>query len=211
MILGLLLISLAGCTGPLSQDPVPSYEEAIAGIEPPPLYGSATSATSPIRVPAVDQELLWSQINDELDDYFKIRRSEQIRIVEDTLTEGWIETYPRTGASILEPWRRDAATPYERWLGTFQSIRRWARVTVVPVDNEFQIEVHVYKELEDLDQPTGTSAGGQVLRHDDSPEDRQSPFWYEPRQYGWIALGRDAALEEKILKNIAARINVQAY
>ena len=53
---------------------------------------------------------------------------------------------------------------YEKWLGTFQSIRRWARVNVVPIGNEFQIEVQVYKELEDLERPADATAGAQAAR-----------------------------------------------
>lgn len=156
----------------------------------------------------VDQEFLWAQIHDELDNYFKVRREERVRVVKNTLTPGWIETFPVTGASVLEPWRRDASSAHERWLGTFQSIRRWARVTVVPQGNDLQIEVQVYKELEDLERPTETSAGGLTLRHDDSPEQEQDPSWYEPTKYGWIPLGRDAELERKILSNIVGRLSL---
>lgn len=183
-----------GCAHPSSSEPFPTEINA-SGIQ------------NPVLVSATDQEFLWAQISDELDDYFRVRREERVRVVRNTLTEGWIETYPETGSSVLEPWRHDALTSYEKWLGTFQSIRRWARVTVVPMGDEYQIGVQVFKELEDLEQPTGTSAGGQTLRHDDSPEKVKDPTWYEPERYGWIAIGRDVHLEQRILKNIVARLS----
>ena len=43
-----------------------------------------------------------------------------------TLTEGRIDTFPKPGATLLEPWDHDSADSYERLESTLQSIRRYA-------------------------------------------------------------------------------------
>ena len=129
---------------------------------------------NPLFIPQTDNEFVWNQLVDELDNYFKIRREERVRIVDNMLTEGWLETYPVSGSTLLEPWRRDSTPGYERRLATLQSIRRWSRVRVIPATGGFRIEVNVYKELEDLDQPENASAGGSTLRYDDAIDERQT-------------------------------------
>lgn len=198
-LLATVLLTIGGCSrfhAP-TVDAFGMQQDAIA----------AAPVQNPTMIPMVDQDFLWAQIHDELDNYFRIRREERVRLVRNELTSGWIETYPRTGSSILEPWRKDAATKYEKWLGTFQSIRRWARVNVVPNGDGLMIEVFVFRELEDTDQPLVSNAGDAYLRHDSSPEEQQDPGWYQPDRYGWISLGRDPALEARILKNIVARVS----
>ena len=170
------------------------------------LTPSAGVLENPLFVAQTDAELIWNQLVDELDDYFKIRREERVRIIDNVITEGWIETFPKSGSTWLEPWRKDSAPGYERWLATLQSIRRWARVRLIPATGGYRIDVAVFKELEDLEQPVNASVGGATLRHDNSRERDDETLRIGPNQRGWIPLGRDTQLEQRILSNLLSRL-----
>ena len=79
------------------------------------------------------------------------------------LTEGRIDTYPVTGATLLEPWRGDSVTNYDRLEATLQSIRRRCFVRVIPEPASYLIDVQVFKELEDLPRPTMSTAGAATF------------------------------------------------
>ncbi len=173
-----------------------------AGLPP-----GVAGVSNPLFVPVADREFAWNQLVDELDNYFKIEREERVQQVGHVLTEGSIKTFPTPGSTILEPWRKDSASGYERMHATLQSIRRHAHMRVVPTQDGFSIELAVFKELEDLIQPEGTTTGSMTLRHDTSPErtdERGSRL--APGSLGWIPQGRDVALEQRILSNIRGRL-----
>ena len=191
------LIALGGC----------GFHQPNSGIERggflPGVYGSH----NPLVVPVADREFVWNQIIDEMDDYFKIKREQRVHVVGNVLTEGSIETFPTTGSTILEPWRKDSVSGFERWHSTLQSIRRHAQVRVIPVQVGYQIELAVFKELEDLVQPERATVGSMTLRHDNSPARTDEHGQRLPAgTLGWIPLGRDIALEQRILSNIRARV-----
>ena len=60
-------------------------------------------------VPLSDREFLWNQLVDTVDDYFDIEREERVRLVGGVLTEGQLDTFPQPGATLLEPWRKDSS------------------------------------------------------------------------------------------------------
>ncbi len=161
---------------------------------------------NPLEIPVSDREFVWNQIVDTVDDYFDIVREERVRLVGNVLTEGRIDTRPRTGASVAEFWRKDAVHGFELWHGTFQSIRRQAYVRVSPSHAGYGVQVIVRKELEDLASPEMATAGGAVRRYDGSfvrPQGRQIA---KAETLGWIPQGRDVALEQKILADLYARM-----
>lgn len=160
---------------------------------------------NPLFIPVTDSEFLWNEVVDELDDYFKIRREERVRVIDNVVTEGWIETFPTVGSSILEPWRRDAIAGFERWHSTLQSTRRWARVRVIPAEGGHQVEVNVFKELEDIEQPEYASVGGATQRYDNSRERDDDSIAAGTGSLGWIPQGRDVQLEQRILGNLLER------
>lgn len=168
--------------------------------------GPPITLENPLFIPQTDTEFVWNQIIDEIDNYFKIRREDRVRIIDNVLTEGWVETYPKAGSTLLEPWRKDSMPGYERRLATLQSIRRWARVRVIPATGGFRIEVNVFRELEDLDQPENSYAGNELLRYDDSMDSTNNNPRIGPDAYGWISIGRDTALEQRILSNVLGRL-----
>ncbi len=164
---------------------------------------------NPLYVPACDREFAMDQVSDEVDDYFQIRREQRIALMDNVLMEGWIETQPKIGASVFEPWRRDAATLEERRLGTLQTIRRWAKVRVIPDGQGYLIDVKVYKELEDRHPPDHSVVTSGLPRHDlamDSLQDSAANFQDANSKLRWFSIGRDIELEQKMLRNIEQRL-----
>jgi hypothetical protein len=187
-----------------------AWQPAI--YNPPVLFGGDPvigPQTSPLIVQNMNPDLVWDQTVDVVDDYFRVEHEERVKLVGNMLTEGWLETYPRGASTVLEPWNSDSVTPYERWHATFQSIRRRAKVYVIPVEGGFQIDVQVYKELEDVPRPESGSislANSQTLRNDDALIRLTNPVGGQEPTAGWIGLGRDTALEQVILSGIQARL-----
>ena len=88
---------------------------------------------NPLPVTVADEDYLWNQIVDTVDDYFKIEREVRMRSDGGIVTDGLIEALPVTGATYLEPWRRDSTPGFERLHASLQSIRRRATVRVSPL------------------------------------------------------------------------------
>ena len=61
---------------------------------------------NPLQLPPAPDDFVWLQVVDAVDDYFRIAREQPVQHRGDALLDGRIETAYRTGASILEPWRR---------------------------------------------------------------------------------------------------------
>jgi hypothetical protein len=163
---------------------------------------------NPLFVPAMDSEFLWNQAVDALDDYFRIEREERVRLIGGVLTEGRIDTFPITGSTIFEPWRRDSTPGYEKLHATLQSIRRRATVRVIPIEGGYLLDVVVQKELEDLNKPEHATAGGATLRHDGTIVRQEGASGRYSTTLGWIPLGRDVTLEQRILADLAARLEL---
>lgn len=176
------------------------YNPPEFGIGPPP-----PPQTNPLLVTSMDSEFVWDQVVDVVDDYFRIMHEERARLAGD---EGMLETYPRSGSTIFEPWNSDSVTPYERWEATLQSIRRRAIVRVIPTQGGYLIDVEVYKELENVPRPESGAislANAQTLRNDDALVRLTNPVGGQEPSAGWLGLGRDVALEQVILGGIQAR------
>ena len=189
----ILAAALSGCRA------LPRLGHSAA---PPPLL------ENPMFVPALDREFLWSQTVDAVDDYFRIQREERVRLAGGILTEGRIDTNPATGSTLLEPWRTDSTPGYEKLHATLQSIRRRATVRVIPAVDGYLLDVNVLKELEDLDKPENATAGGATLRHDGSLVRQEGAAGRYSVTLGWIPLGRDITLEQRILADLCARLEL---
>ena len=172
----------------------------------PYLTATETQVPNPLTVPPYDRTLVMDEISDELDDYFKIYKEEQIRIVDNVMTEGWIDTHPRIGATLFEPWRKDSTRGFERLHATLQTVRRFAKVRVIPTGNSYLVDVKVYKELEDKQFPQYSTFNGRQFRHDNSLDIDLNDMEIVQNE-GWIPLGRDFSLEQRILRNIQARVS----
>jgi hypothetical protein len=200
-LLAVLLCALAlGCNA----WSVATYVPSEAPYGPPPV------PTNPVLVTSLDRDFVWDQVVDVVDDYFRIEKEERVRLVGDLLTEGRLDTYPRGGSTLLEPWNNDSSTPYERLESTLQSIRRRALVRVVPAQAGFLVDVQVFKELENVPAPeTGavSLANPSALRNDNALQRVTNPIGGAQPTLGWIPQGRDAALEQLILAQIQARLS----
>lgn len=199
LLLLVLIIGPFACSCRLWQ----AAQQRVSGA-----HHAANSMPNPLAVPLLPRDVVMDQVSDELDNYFRIDREERVRLVNSILTEGWIETHPRIASTLLEPWHGDSTPGYEKLLATMQTIRRFARVRIIPKQDNYQIDVKVYKELEDLPQPEQASVSGNVIRYDNSVDiNRRETIDYQ-RTKGWIPLGRDITLEQKILANIQTRLNL---
>ncbi|HEX4142269.1 MAG TPA: hypothetical protein VHY91_01855 [Pirellulales bacterium] len=163
-------------------------------------------ANNPVLLPNQDRDLVFETVLDVIDDYFKVDYEIPVRLEGDVLVEGQISTFPRSGSTILEPWGRDAINFYERLEGTLQSIRRQALVRVIPAEGGFLVDIVVTKELEDVLRPeTGSASRAANLRNDNSLRRYVDPVTGTQPTLGWIRLGRDVALEQKMLVELASR------
>ena len=197
-ILLALALLLATCT---------SCRHVATGGWKPVAQGLAPNAIpNPLVVPMVPREFVMDEVSDEIDDYFRILREQRIRLTDNILTEGWIDTEPRIGSTILEPWRFDSTPGFERAHATLQTVRRWARVRVIPQGNRYLIDLHVYKELEDLEEPEHSTITSADLRHDNALDIDDFDAQLTVPNRGWIPMGRDISLEQTILARIQERI-----
>jgi hypothetical protein len=195
VVAGMAVACVAGCSSGTSW---------TAPVQP----SNAIVLDNPLLVPPGDPEYVWETVVQVIGDYFRIMNPENpIRPVGDTFTEGELTTFPLVGATIFEPWAHDTANSYERIESTLQTIRRIAKVRVAPAppgQAGFLVQVSVFKELEDLAQPTmaggGPGAAGPAAFHYDGTEPRVvNPVDDQEITRGWIRQGRDPALEQRLL------------
>jgi len=166
----------------------------------------AACSQNPVFLSDPHHERVWETVVDVVDDHFKIEREEPVRQIGSVLTEGRLDTFPKVGATLFEPWHRDSADAYERLESTLQSIRRHAEVKVTPDKGGYWVEVVVLKEVEDVMRPTQSSAGAATFRNDSSLTRVVSPAADQQINEGWIPLGRDPALEQRILAELHSRV-----
>lgn len=162
---------------------------------------------NPVQIPLLERFLVMDEISNELDDYFRIAREEQIRIVDNVMSEGWIETWPRIGSTVLEPWHKDSTRGFEKLHASFQTVRRQAKVRVIPSGDSYLVDVKVFKELEDNPNPIRGAATGKYLRHDNALDVGSQDYWNSGQNDGWISMGRDISLEQQILSRIVKRLS----
>lgn len=179
------------------------------GVDSSAMYGAPTGQVeNPLFLPPLDNEFVWNQLVDAVDDHFRIEREERVRLIGGILTEGRIDTFPTVGSTLLEPWRGDSTPGYEKLHATLQSIRRKATVRLIPTEGGSLVDVVVQKELEDLDKPEHATAGGATMRHDGTLVRREGAPGRYSVTLGWIPIGRDCSLEQKILADIRRRLDV---
>jgi hypothetical protein len=182
----------------------------LQGVDGAALYGAAPAGPvdNPLFVPPLDPEYVWNNLVDAVDDHFRIEREERVRLIGGILTEGRIDTFPTIGSTLLEPWRGDSTAGYEKLHATLQSVRRRATVRLIPTEGGTLVDVVVQKELEDLDKPEHATTGNATLRHDGTLVRNEGPPGRFSVTLGWIPIGRDCSLEQKILRDIQCRLDV---
>ncbi len=194
---GLMMMAVSGCApqqGWLGGNPTGPYQSL-----PPVCYDN------PMRLPISDHTATWETVVDVVDDYFRIKREDPVRLIGDTLTSGQLETYPKSAATLFEPWHNDSVGLDAQIEATLQPMRRWAMVRVEPVAGGHSVEVIVFKELEDVAQPEHATAGSATFRYDETLTRVVNPVGGREVNQGWIPQGRDPALEQQILADLLAR------
>ncbi len=161
---------------------------------------------NPLELPPAEDDFVWSQVIDAVDDYFRIAREQPVQNSDGLLLDGRVETSYLIGASLMEPWRKDSTQGFERLQSTLQSIRRRAIVTVRPRGAAYTVEVIVQKDLEDTDRSQYATESSSARRHDGTLLRRDDAYDDNPQTLGWIPLGRDTSLEQVILNDIFSRI-----
>lgn len=179
--------------------------------------------SNPFQVGLADPTLVWQQVVDAVDDYFRIKSETPVRRDSAAWLEGRLETFPEIASTLLEPWRRDSTPGFERMQATIQTIRRTAYVKVIPGPDGYLIDVKVVKEQEDVDdaqrlaattaestaENTGVttsvrsqgSGSGGVIRSTSDIRDMPSTVGWYP-----AGIGRDLELERRIAERIAGRL-----
>lgn len=146
---------------------------------------------NPFFVSADNQEAVWERTVTVVHHYFDIARENKL--------DGVIETRPKVGASLLEPWHHDSVGLGNRLESSLQSIRRRGFVNITPTNGGYLVGLEVFKELEDQPGITPQTPGGGTfqqnlpLRRDLNLISGQAP------PAGWIVLGRDERLEREML------------
>lgn len=160
---------------------------------------------NPLTLPPAEDQFVWLQVVDVVDDYFRVRSEQPVQNRGDMVLDGRLETAYKTGASLSEPWRKDSTDGFERLQSTLQSIRRRAFVFVRPMGAGYEIEVVVQKELEDTDRSLDATEGA-VTHRENSVGSSRNGVANGPVTLGWIPLGRDTSLEQLILQDILGRV-----
>ena len=189
LAISLTVVGLSGCA-------------AVDAVVPQ----GAVMHSNPTLVSTSDREALWDAIVDVVDDDFEIQREERPRLIGDILTEGRLETRPLMGATVLEPWRQDSVTGYDRWESTLQTIRRRAMVHMVPASGGYEVQIVVLKEMENLEKPQFATTSAATFRNDSSFRRFSDPIGVRPLVQGWIPLGNDVALEQRLLAKLHERV-----
>lgn len=153
-------------------------------------------AGNPVFIGERHPEAAWEKTVDAIHDF-------KFPILRESKLDGVIETDYVVGSGVFEPWNRDSVGWDNRLESTFQSIRRKALITVRPARNGGHlVSIEVYKELEDLRAPAANTAGGATFQVNQPLQRDLNLVVGQAAPSGWVALGRDYALEQAMLKRV---------
>ncbi len=125
---------------------------------------------------------------------------------------GVIETLPTTSRQWGEFWRQDVADAYGVLESSLQTIQRQATVRFVRGESGWtvQVEVQVYRLAVPESQVTSSSS---VIRgfSGDLPTTEGRVVRAASDRQRWVSLGRDAAMEDRLLTRILSRAAATKY
>lgn len=174
----------SGCAGrPLAEAPGLIRNDTVCA-------NPAHLALSPADYAAVFESCL-----NVLDDYFEISYANRY--------DGTIRTHPKVAPGLEQPIKFGSPDLRERLLATLQSIRYRGEVTIEPaVDGGFNVQVVVFKEIEDLPRPLRASAGAAAFQSDNTVDRQYEVVDASFIDANWGPLGREPHLERAILQRI---------
>ncbi|TWT57280.1 hypothetical protein KOR42_06390 [Thalassoglobus neptunius] len=152
-----------------------------------------------IYVATTNDEVVWERAIDVLHEFnFEIERENRLAKV--------IRTAPKVGASIFEPWHKDAVGFENRIEGTLQSVRRIVEVSFQLDDQGrgYVVSVAAYKEIEDLPGVAANSPGAATFQESMPLSVDLDPVVGQTSPSLWIPVGRDPLLEQTLLAKLRA-------
>lgn len=171
----------------------------LAGLVAAGLSGCASLGAptgNPVFVAERHPEAAWERTIDAIHDF-------KFPILRESKLDGVIETDYVVGSSIFEPWNHDSVGLENRLESTFQPIRRKALITLRPGQGGgYYVSVEAYKEIEDLRGKAANTAGGATFQINQPLQRDLNLVVGQSAPSGWVALGRDYALEQAMLKRI---------
>lgn len=168
---------------------------ALPGSVPP--ESAPIPVSNPLLVTSRNEELVWERAIDVLHDFqFEIGRENRLGRV--------IETVPKVGAGLLEPWHHDSVGFHNRLESTLQSIRRTVLISLQPDDAQqgYLVGVTVLKEIEDLAGVAGNSAGAATFSESTPLIRDLNGVVGQSTPSIWLPMGRDELLEAAILTRL---------
>jgi hypothetical protein len=180
------LTALAGgcASGPLADNPVmvrpgtPAVDNPVYIPLGPPSYG-----------------VVFEKVLDIVSEYFEVSYANRY--------DGRIETFPIIAPGYEQIWKPGSPDAYQRLLATFQTIRYRAVVLIQPADDGgFFVQVTIFREEEDLSQPSQSTAGAAAFRGASTVERQYEVIDASVLESNWIPMGRETALEQEILERL---------
>src|SRR3954451_25321936 len=131
-----------GATGPLLENPVLIRTDKVIPPENPVYLPQGPMAYAQV----------FEKVLDVVDDFWEIAYANRY--------DGRIETFPAVAPGLEQPWKPGSPDFQQRLLAYLQSIRHRAIVLITTADDGgYFVDVKVLKELEDLPNPSRSTAG----------------------------------------------------
>jgi len=177
---------VSGCaSGPMMENPVFVRPDPDCTVENP-VY-------IPLGPPAYGS--VFEKVLDVVSNYFEISYANRY--------DGRIETFPAIAPGLEQLWKPGSPDAYERLLASVQSMRYRASVLIQPADDGgFFVQVTVFRELEDVPQPTQQTSGAAAFRSANTVERQFEVIDIAVQDSNWIPLGRESHLEQMILQQL---------
>jgi hypothetical protein len=124
------------------------------------------------------------------------------------VNQGLIRTRPLSGAQFFEFWRQDNATPLETAESSLQSLRRTVELQFTTESNEVIVTCTVLVRRLSIPEMeiAGMTQAASLYTHSDASLQQLQLNAEQAKHMAWIDLGRDPALEKRILTRILAKV-----
>jgi len=177
-----------GCaSGPLADNPALVTPGA----------GPAIGVDNPVYIPLGPPSygLVFEKVLDIVSEYFEVSYANRY--------DGRIETFPLIAPGYEQIWKPGSPDYYERLLATFQTMRYRAVILIQPADDGgFFVQVTIFREEEDLERPTQSTAGAAAFRSAPTVERQYEVIDASVLDANWIPRGRETSLEQEILQRL---------
>ena len=124
------------------------------------------------------------------------------------VNSGVVHTEPLRAGQFFEFWRGDNVGPFNAAEANLNAIRRFAEVRLSDADDGLRVDCNVWVQRLSLPENEVVSVSRAYQMHSRSTPllQRFELGRQQQQSLAWIDLGRDAALESKILQRIAHKV-----